>query len=60
MTIFNGYYLDQGRVIIWSKLGVHKKANLDQIVTIRICARKFFYKSAETPIVIVFLTSSVK
>ena len=40
-TIFHGYYLVQVRVIIWSKLGggSKNKANLDQIITIKVCAR---------------------
>ena len=51
MTIFNGHYLVQIRVVIWSKFGVQKMPNLDQIITITSVARSFFQKqSAETPI----------
>ena len=51
-TTFNGYYLVQGRVIIWTKLGVQKEANLEQIITIKICSA--FSNPVETPIFIVF------
>ena len=55
MTIFKRHYLVQGRVTIWFKSGAfYKNANLDQTITIKICACTFFFKkSAETPIVIV-------
>ena len=35
----------QVRVIKWSKFGVQKKANLDQLITIKICARDLLFKA---------------
>ena len=43
-------------VIIWSKFGVQKKANLDQIITINICARTFcFKKNVLKPLFLCFI-----
>ena len=50
LTIFNGYYLVQVSVIIWSKFGVPKKANLDQIITTKVCARNCFSKNLLKPL----------
>ena len=45
MTIFKRHDLVQGRVIIWSKLvSPPKKANLDQIITIKNCASTLLFK----------------
>ena len=40
----------------WSKFEVQKKANLDQLITIKICARSFLIlkECVETPMFIVF------
>ena len=61
MTIFNGYELVQVRVIGWSKFGVQKQASLDQLITIKICARNFliFKNGLKTLFYSVFLTNNV-
>ena len=59
MTIFNGYYLGQVRVIIWAKFGVKKKANLAQIIILKLFARNLF-KKMQKPIFYSVLTNNVK
>ena len=56
MSIFKVINWAKSKLFNWSKLGVQKKANLDQLITLKICARNFFvYKRCvETPIFIVF------
>ena len=49
MTILNGYYLVQVRVIIWSKLGVQKKGPLGPD-NIYFGAQLYFKKRAETSV----------
>ena len=59
--ILRGYYLVQVGVIIWSKLGALKNANLDQRITPEIFARSFFCSKTcvETSILQCFLTNNV-
>ena len=61
MTILNGYKLVQVRALNWSELGVQKKANLDQLIAIKICERLFFQnKNGLKPLFYtVFVTNSV-
>ena len=60
-TIFNGYELVRVRVINWSKFRVQKKANLDQLITIKICAGNLFALNiCWNPYFIPFLSNIVK
>ena len=43
--ILRGYYLVQVGVVIWSKLGAFKNANLDQIITPEILRATFLFKN---------------
>ena len=58
MTIFNGYSLVQVRALNWSKFGVLKMANLDQLIILKF-ARALFNNGLKPLFYSGFLTSSV-